>query len=153
MDEEFAPGKLLPPLHPRCKCCIMYVKSKSMAAAYETEKDDLKEYTEDEIQKMSKQMSDIADKHLNLDNAWSGKVIVDDDSGVYGIQWNGDIITRHETAPHICYMNSYTLDQLQNMIVKCINSMRTWKRVRYSLQHRRLVRKRIYKFLNHSTII
>lgn len=25
IDEEFVPGKLLPPLHPRCKCCIMYV--------------------------------------------------------------------------------------------------------------------------------
>lgn len=25
IDEEFVSGKLLPPLHPRCKCCIMYV--------------------------------------------------------------------------------------------------------------------------------
>lgn len=101
MDEEFLPGVLLPPLHPRCKCCIMYVKSKSTAAAYETEKDDLKEYTEDEIQKMGKQMSDIADKHLNLDSAWSGKIIVDDASDMFGIQWNGDIITKHETHQHI----------------------------------------------------
>ena len=46
-------------------------------------------------------MSEIADKHLDLESSWSGKVVVDDDSGVYGIQWNGDIITRHETAPHI----------------------------------------------------
>lgn len=28
IDEEFLPGKLLPPLHPRCKCCIMYVAHK-----------------------------------------------------------------------------------------------------------------------------
>ena len=32
MDEEFVPGVLLPPLHPRCKCCIMYVDSKEEEA-------------------------------------------------------------------------------------------------------------------------
>ncbi|MCB6614642.1 phage head morphogenesis protein, partial [Anaerostipes hadrus] len=101
MDEEFAPGKLLPPLHPRCKCCVMYVNSKSMAAKYETEEDELREYSTEEIETHANKMSEIADKHLDLESSWSGKVVVDDDSGVYGIQWNGDIITRHETAPHI----------------------------------------------------
>ena len=101
MDEEFAPGKLLPPLHPRCKCCVMYVNSKSMTAAYETEEDELREYSTEEIETHANKMSEIADKHLDLESSWSGKVVVDDDSGVYGIQWNGDIITRHETAPHI----------------------------------------------------
>ena len=101
MDEEFAPGKLLPPLHPRCKCCVMYVNSKSMAAEYETEEDELREYSTEEIETHANKMSEIADKHLDLESSWSGKVVVDDDSGVYGIQWNGDIITRHETAPHI----------------------------------------------------
>ena len=101
MDEEFAPGKLLPPLHPRCKCCVMYVDSKSMAAAYEAEDDELREYTTEEIKTYAGKMSEIADKHLDLESSWSGKVVVDDNSGIYGIQWNGDIITRHETAPHI----------------------------------------------------
>lgn len=101
MDEEFAPGKILPPLHPRCKCCVMYVNSKSIAAAYETEEDELREYSTEEIETLANKMSEIADKHLDLESSWSGKVVVDDDSGVYGIQWNGDIITRHETAPHI----------------------------------------------------
>ena len=101
MDEEFTPRKLLPPLHPRCKCCVMYVDSKSMAAAYEAEDDELREYTTEEIETYAGKMSEIADKHLDLENSWSGKVVVDDNSGIYGIQWNGDIITRHETAPHI----------------------------------------------------
>ena len=101
MDEEFAPGKLLPPLHPRCKCCVMYVNSKSMAAAYETEEDELREYSTEEIETHANKMSEVVDKHLDLESSWSGKVVVDDNSGIYGIQWNGDIITRHETAPHI----------------------------------------------------
>lgn len=79
----------------------MYVDSKSMAAAYEAEDDELREYTTEEIETYAGKMSEIADKHLDLENSWSGKVVVDDNSGIYGIQWNGDIITRHETAPHI----------------------------------------------------
>ena len=66
MDEEFAPGKLLPPLHPRCKCCVMYVNSKSIAAAYETEEDELREYSTEEIETHANKMSEIAEKHLCL---------------------------------------------------------------------------------------
>ena len=64
-------------------------------------------------------LSEIADKHLDLENSWSGKVVVDDNSGIYGIQWNGDIITRHETAPHILLHEQLHARSVTNMERKC----------------------------------
>ncbi len=58
-------------------------------------------YSEEEIKAMAKQTQIIADKYVKKESKWSGNIIVDNGTELYGKLWNCDIVTRSETSPHI----------------------------------------------------
>lgn len=85
IDEEFAPGKLLSPLHPRCKCCIMYVNHEMK---FEEEKAIIdyvgpresyvvneKLRTDTELTDMEQQMVDNLDEALKHFPKYSGNLL------------------------------------------------------------------------------
>ena len=102
----FVGQKLLPPAHPRCACAIEYIETQAPAQIPQmkvsiTETDSLKTYSDAEIQSIAQQTENVASNHISTSSKWSGKIIVDDESECSGKLWNCDILTTHETAPHI----------------------------------------------------
>lgn len=97
---------MLPPAHPRCACAIQYIEVEPpiiiprMETSI-TQKNSLKEYSDTEIQSIAEQTESIASKYIDVSSKWSGNIIVDDESERHGKMWNCDILTAHETAPHI----------------------------------------------------
>ena len=100
----------LPPAHPRCACAVEYIEEEMPiypnmifpeTQISITEKNSLKEYSIEEIENIAIQTEKIASKYINVPSAWSGKIVVDDEFGRIGKDWNCDILTTRETAPHM----------------------------------------------------
>lgn len=64
-------------------------------------KDNLREYSEDEIKEIAENTNKIVNKHIENASKRSGNIVVDDNSVEYGKLWNCDIKTISNTAPHI----------------------------------------------------
>lgn len=97
---------MLPPAHPRCKCAIQYIEVEPPVIIPRmdtsiTQNNSLKEYSDTEIQSIAEQTESVASKYIDVSSKWSGNIIVDDESERHGKMWNCDILTAHETAPHI----------------------------------------------------
>lgn len=113
MDDDFnIKGKILfrgqhlmPPAHPRCACAIEYIEVSPpifpQMQISVTDADSYKCYSDEEIQSIANQTERIASKHIDIESKWSGKIVVNDDGEKFGKLWSCDIISPHETAPHI----------------------------------------------------
>lgn len=124
--KDMMPGENAPPMHPNCHCSTCaYLDEESYNQWLDTYKEHglnykewqekqtgvkpevkladsgLKRYTEQEIKAMAKDMDTIADKHIPKRSKWSGNIIVDDKTELYGKLWNCDIATKYETSRHI----------------------------------------------------
>lgn len=102
----FTGQKQLPPAHPKCACAIEYIEVSPPIIAPQmevsiTQKDSLREYNDEEINSIAKQTETIVANHIDIPSKWSGNIIVNDKSDMFGKLWNCDILTAHETAPHI----------------------------------------------------
>jgi hypothetical protein len=103
---KFTGQDLLPPAHPRCACAVEYIEDEDteFIPQYDvpiTGSNSLREYTDEEIENIAEQTDRIASKYIDTPSKWSGKIMADDKSEVYGKLWSCDILTTHETSPHI----------------------------------------------------
>ena len=93
MDEEFAPGKLLPPLHPRCKCCIIYVDSKRTSGTMKIKVPEglknMSGMSNDTFESIEKAISEIQKEYdVQLDDIHSESLNEKDNSVPYLVRYN-----------------------------------------------------------------
>lgn len=117
LQRSFSSGVLLPPAHPSCRCAVAYEEVEAIGTLtgniegkdnmienipqMGVVNDTLREYTQEEINKIAYETDKIASKYVDIKSKWSGNIIIANEKGRYGKLWNCDISTRVETAPHI----------------------------------------------------
>jgi hypothetical protein len=64
-------------------------------------KEGIRVYSPEEINEIAEEAGRLAVLHTGIKSKWSGNVVIDPVHGRYGKEWNCDISTPSETAPHI----------------------------------------------------